>query len=510
MATIRLIPSAYTLSNTSYLTISNASNMYDNTDDTSSYAQVTHNRSQNSTYYLYIHGFNFDDIDESWTINSFSVKLRALESSLSTSSSYRCSLYNSSTSISNTTLTSSLSTTSTVYTFPTSSLDWDTLKNYGNNFRIRVPLRRASSGTSGYVRIYGAEIEVTYTIPVAATVTSTLSGNGTISPSGAYQCYEGDEYTLTITPTDSSSTVTATKNGVDITSQLVAHGIGGTESTVLGTYTLESGGFNGQGASYFQGIVGNGVDATQTSSNYYSSGSGTTAVFTYSLAFTNIPSNATIERVYVEANGHAESTSNTNEYMCIQLKSGSVYLSEQYNWKDSGSTSNSTHTLEATTLPTVSQLASMVLECTLGYYGGAINGATCYVVYSVPSSNIDHYTYTYTVDGNATIAVTIAGSTSPPVITVGTPSRLIISDESGYDQCICTFQSNMALQAWEVRATKEGVTPARGVGLLVESGTTLAANTDATIYVDDEELTQGDGEYTITVYGQSTGGIWSE
>lgn len=55
MATIRLIPSAYTLSNTSYLTISNASNMYANTDNTSSYAQVTHNRSQNSTYYLYIH-----------------------------------------------------------------------------------------------------------------------------------------------------------------------------------------------------------------------------------------------------------------------------------------------------------------------------------------------------------------------------------------------------------------------------------------------------------------------
>lgn len=92
---------------------------------------------------------------------------------------------------------------------------------------------------------------------------------------------------------------------------------------------------------------------------------------------------------------------------------------------------------------------------------------------------------------------------------MGTPSRTIISDETGYDQCVCTFKSDLDLQAWEARATK-GVTPARGVGLLVESGTTLAANVNATIYVDNEELTNGDGEYTITVYGQSTGGVWSE
>lgn len=100
-------------------------------------------------------------------------------------------------------------------------------------------------------------------------------------------------------------------------------------------------------------------------------------------------------------------------------------------------------------------------------------------------------------------------SDTPPTITVGTPSRTIISDEDGYDQCVCTFQSDMDLQAWEARATKSGTTPARGVGLLVESGTTLSADTDATIYVDNEELTNGDGEYTITVYGQSTGGVWS-
>lgn len=410
MPTVRLIPSTYSLSSTS-LSVSNAANMYANTDSTT-YGTVS--TTSSSSRYLYLKGFNFDDIPSAAVVSSFEVKFRAYESGCSTSSSYRPYMCNDTTTITGT--CSAVSTTATTQTFSGVTADWDTIKGYGDDFGIRFCVRRSGGGSgTGYYYIYGAEIEVTYTLPVSATVTSTLTGNGTISPSGAYSTYEGSEYTLTITPTNTSDTVTATKDGTDITSSLVAHYTETSANRVLGDYTLVSGGFNGSGATYFQGIVGNGADATQTTSNYYSSGSGTTAVFTYDMSFTNIPSNATIERVYVMANGHCENTSNSSEYMCIQLKSGSTYLSEQYNWKDSGSTSNSTYTLEATTLPTVSQLASMVLECTLGYYGGAINGATCYVEYSLPSSQLEYYTYTYTVDGDATIAVVI-GSTGSAAI----------------------------------------------------------------------------------------------
>ena len=107
-------------------------------------------------------------------------------------------------------------------------------------------------------------------------------------------------------------------------------------------------------------------------------------------------------------------------------------------------------------------------------------------------------TYTYTEE-----------NLDPPIITVRTPSRSRISDESGYDQCRCDFTSDKDLSQWEARATKAGVTPARGVGLLVESGGALSAGAAATVIVDDEELTGGEGEYTITVYGCSTGGVWS-
>lgn len=404
MATVRLVPGSYTLSSTQYLTIADASNMYTNTDSTT-YATITHNRANTTAYYLYIHNFNFSSIPSSGVkVTSFTVKIRGLESGLSTNSSYRMSLYNNTTAISNTTVTASLGTTATTFEFPIpDSLTWSTLSGYGNNFRIRVPLRRNSSNTSGYVRIYGAEIEVNYT--EARAITTTLSGNGTIDPSGTQTMYDGDTYDLTVTPTNASDTVTATKDGSPIT--LTRHEGGTeTESNVLGAYHLVSGGFNGSGATYFQGIVGNGHTATQTTSNYYSSGNNSQAVFQYDVSFDDVPSNATIKSLYMMANGHAESTSQSQEYMCVQLKSGSTNLSEQYNFKSAG-TSNTTQTINATTIPTVAQLENLVVECTLGYYGGAINGVTVYLTYEVDGI---WYTYSYTVSGNATIAVAISSS----------------------------------------------------------------------------------------------------
>lgn len=153
----------------------------------------------------------------------------------------------------------------------------------------------------------------------------------------------------------------------------------------LGTYTLVSGSFNGQGATYFQGLVGKGVTASTTTSNYYSSSNGTIAIFTYDMSFTGIPEDAVITKVYCQVNGHAESTSNNNEYMCVRLVSDSTNLTDELNFKSVG-TSNSTQTIECTTMPTVSQLANMKLRCRLGYYGGAINGATAYVEYSISTT----------------------------------------------------------------------------------------------------------------------------
>lgn len=409
MATIRLVPSTSAVSNSSYASISDASNMYTNTDSTT-HGTFTHNRASTSnTYYGYLRGFNFSAVPDNAIVSSWTVKIKASATghTTSTSSSYYMGLVNNTTQIGSTSASGRLSTTVTTFTFAEGSLDWDTIKGYGSNFGIRIPMRRASSNTADVVSVYGAEIEVTYTVPTPRTVTTTLSGSGTIDPSGTQTMYDGDEFELVIEPTNTSDTVTATRNGTDITSQLVYHPGGDTtESNVLGAYSLVSGGFNGSGASYFQGIVGHGHDTASTStSNYYSSSSSTNAVFHYDVSFEGIPEEATIKSLYMMANGHAESTSNSSEYMCVQLKSGSTALSSQYNFKSAG-TSNSTQTIQATTLPTVAQLENLVVECTLGYYGGAINGVTVYLTYEMDSV---FYTYSTTISGDMTIAVTIGG-----------------------------------------------------------------------------------------------------
>ena len=411
MATMRLVPSTYALSNSSYLSMSDAANMYANTDSTD-YATCTHNRASTSnTYYLYIRGFNISDIPSNAVVSDFTVKIKASATghTTSTSTSYYMSLINGTTQIGSTNASGRLSTTVTTFTFSEGSLTWDTIESYGSNFGIRVPLRRASSNTADVVHVYGAEIEVTYTVPNPRTITTTLSGSGTIDPSGTNTYYDGDEVELIITPDNASAPVSATRDGVDIT--LEYHAGGATEeSTVLGEYELVSGSFNSSAGTYFAGIVGQGHDASQTTSNYYSGGSGVIAVFTYDVGFT-VPDNATITNVYALVNGHAESTSNSSEYMCVQLISGNTELSDELNFKSIG-TSNSTQTLTATTLPTPAQLEVMKLQCRLGYYGGAINGATVYVEYEV--DNV-YYTYSFTVSGDTTIAVTIGGSTGAAI-----------------------------------------------------------------------------------------------
>lgn len=408
MATIRLVPSTIYNGASSYLTISNASNAYNNTDHTSSYATIQNTYSSTSSRYAYVRGFNFDDIPSSAEVTGFTVKIRGYESGISTSTSYAPSLANGTSAISSTTASENFGTTTDVITVPTGALTWEQIVNYGSNFGIRVNARRRSRNTTGYLYIQGAEIEVTYSIPNPRTVTISGTGSGDTDPEpGTYTYYDDDEFELIITPTNFSDTVTATVNGNPVT--LTSHSGGASEeSRVLGEYTLVSGGFNGSGASYFSGLVGNGHTASQTTSNYYSSGSDTIAVFTYDIELPEIPESATITSLYMLVNGHAESTSQSSEYMCARLISGSTNLSDELNFKSVG-TSNSTQTVTANVIPTVAQLADLKVQCRLGYYGGAINGATVYLEYEVAGG---YYTYSTTISGDMNIVVTI-GSVTP-------------------------------------------------------------------------------------------------
>ena len=403
MATIRLIPSTYYLSSTSYLSVSNAANMYHNTDNTS-YATVTNSRASTTSYYIYLRGFNFDDIPSAAVVSSFTVKLKARESGVSTSDSYKPYLANDTSAINGS--CSVITTTATVHEFTGVSADWATIRGYGDNFGIRINCRRASRNTTSYMYIYGAEIEVTYTVSNPRTVTSTLTGNGTIDPSGAITTYDGEEYVLTITPTNKSDTVTATKDGVNITSQLVAHGAGGTVSVTPDNVTTSS---IQSGSSYAEYAIGHSAESPSssgTSSNMYAA-SGSTGYAAYSFDFSDIPSGATIESIEIRCYGHRENATIDSSHVsrCV-IYSGSTAISDEV---DFPSTSNSLITIEPNTLPTRSQLDNVTIRHYVGYYGGLVLGITFEVTYST-GSGVDHYTYTYTVSGNSTIAVVIGGS----------------------------------------------------------------------------------------------------
>ena len=400
MATIKLIPSTYYLSNSSYLSVSNASNMYDDTDSTT-YATVTNSRTSTTSYYIYIRGFNFEDIPSGAVINSFTIKIKGNYSGGYSQNMY---LYDGTTAMSGS--ATSLSTTVTTQTF-SSVPTWSEIVSAGSDFGIRINCRRSSRNTTAYYYIYGAEIEVDYTIPVSATVTSTLSGDGTISPSGATSTYEGAEYELTITPTNKSDTVTVTKNGTDITSQLVAHGAGSTITATPDNVTTSD---IQSGSSYAEYAIGYSAESPYSStSNMYAS-SGSTGYAEYTFDFSGIPSGATIEEIEVRCYGHRESSTidSTHVSQCVIYDNGTAISDEV----DFPSTSDSTITLTPNTMP--SSMGNVTVRHFVGYYGGLVLGISFDVTYST-GSGIDHYTYTYTVDGNATIAVTI-GSVSQPKI----------------------------------------------------------------------------------------------
>ena len=113
--------------------------------------------------------------------------------------------------------------------------------------------------------------------------------------------------------------------------------------------------------------------------------------------------------------------------------------------------------------------------------------------------------YELWIDVDYTESVIIA---DPPVITILSQDVTKISSVSGHDRCTVSFTADQELTYWEARATTTQ-TPGHGVGLLVESGT-LAKGATGYVYVDNEELTNGDLNYTITIYGQNADGRWSD
>lgn len=432
---------------------------YENSDDTSDYARLS--ISASTTGYVYL-TYDASAIPANATITSVVAKARLRISSSTRVTNSVCQLYTGTTAKGSSVSFSSNSSGGAVVS-PTAG-SWTRAEL--SSLRMRIGGTGSSSSQSKYIYIYGTDITVTYTEPsVAVTGVSLDKSTDTVAV--------GSTTTLTATVSPSNATdksvAWSTSNSSVVT---VSGGVvtGVAAGTAVITVTTTDGGFadsctvtvTGGGGGTWTTIFDDDVQLIPDSPYNYIYYSGFSGAF--------------------EANTTYRITWDGVTYTCQSQPNVSTY--DGYSVGNLALGAGGTDTGEPFLIYRASWDSTVLTADTTSDAGEWGRWVHCKIE-------------------------KLTGGNPPPVITVGTPSRSIISDESGVNQCTCTFTSDLALQAWEARATK-GVTPARGVGLLVESGTTLAAGATGTVIVDWNELTNGDGEYVITVYGQSTDGVWSE
>jgi len=409
MATIRLVPSTYALSSSTYLSVSNANNMYNNTDN-NTYATVTNTQTGTTSYYIYLRGFNFDDIPSGAIINSWSIKLKARESGISTNSNYAPKLCHGTSQITST--MDAITTTATVHTFTGIGEDWESLVAYGNDLGIRINCRRASRNTTGYMYIYGAEIEVDYTIPIYHTVTATSTVSGVVPSPATQQITEGNIAVVRIDG-ESLEGVKVTDNDVDVTEQLEQHLMPTGDTIEKYPESHTTSGIQ-SGSSYAAYCIGHSAESPYSSTNNMYASQNSTGYAEYTFDFSDIPENATITSVSITVNGHREnSTVDSTHVSRVQAYAGSTAKGEYYEFT---STSNQTHTLEDIGTWTRAELQNAKLRHTVGYYGGLVCGITWEVVYEIPSTgNLYYWTYTISnVAADHTILIDESGPFIPP------------------------------------------------------------------------------------------------
>jgi len=129
----------------------------------------------------------------------------------------------------------------------------------------------------------------------------------------------------------------------------------------------------------------------------------------YPFSFSNLPVDAEITSIEVKCYGAAESLSETARHADVSLWCGNT---QKGTTQAFASTSNSTMTISDPGTWTRAELQDAWVRFGVGYYGGRLLGITWKVTYTY-GGTLHHYTYSYEVNGNATIAVTIGnGSTT--------------------------------------------------------------------------------------------------
>lgn len=400
--TVTLVPSGYT-GLTSMTTSSSQPITNGYTDaESGTYAQLT--LSTSTTGYVY-YTFDTSNIPANATISSVTARGKARVSSTSRVTNTVMQLYSGTTAKgSNRTFATTTASTQTI-----TAGTWT--RNELNDLRIRIGGTGSSSTSSKYVRFYGADVTVTYTV-TAYDITISNSTSATVTAS-ENTVAEGSSVTIY---SDTVSGLTIKDNGTDVTSQFVQPGTQ-TESAVPSEdFTT---GFSESGANFYQSssttstswleyAIGHSAESpysTSNTSNTYVKPEGATGWINYTFDFSMIPTSSTINSVSVKVYGAREnSTVDTTHVARFQCYSGSTAKGTIQNFT---STSNGSVTVSDVGTWTASELRSAQLRFEIGYYGGRMLGITWTVSYTV-----NGYEYTITnISSDHTILVTSGGST---------------------------------------------------------------------------------------------------
>lgn len=129
--------------------------------------------------------------------------------------------------------------------------------------------------------------------------------------------------------------------------------------------------------------IGVSAEDGSSSSNVYSSGQNVTAVVDYTFDLSGIPSNASITSVSLQVKAHEENASRST--CTVRLYAGDT---AKGSLTTVSGTSNALYTVDCGSW-TRSELDSLVMRLSLGYYGGLIAGATLTIEYEMDSASYE-------------------------------------------------------------------------------------------------------------------------
>lgn len=382
MATIRLIPSAYSVSS-SNLSVSNATNMYNNTDNTT-YATFTSPTGSNyDTYYLYINGFNFSDVPTGATITSFTVKIKCYESNISTNATYRMYLCNGTTATTDYASTRPSTSVQTI-TFDNVSSTYDTLSGYGSDFGIRLSVRNSTSTSEGILYVYGAEILVNYSL-TGSVVSTTITG-GTMLSDANISVATGSSHTIYFKTDDANYDILSmTANGTAVEPVGDTYTAYTVATTSNATYTVST------NYGTYDGSISDTIDG-DTSTYWWSNGSQTSGNYVL-ITFSDL----------IRLNSFSTYSSNASDYP--QSNNVLQISTDGENWENIGTFQDSQTSTFSNLTNTYGKYIRIYATSTINYW---LVIAEITIDYNdATSTTMNCYSYTIpSVDADTAIVIT--------------------------------------------------------------------------------------------------------